>query len=70
MKKQIIFNRQKCKGCGLCAIFCPKNIIEMSKEINDAGYFYAIIADNNKTKCTVCMKCAIMCPDSAIEVWE
>jgi 2-oxoglutarate ferredoxin oxidoreductase subunit delta len=70
MKKELIFVKQRCKGCDLCVKFCKKNIIEMAQEINNAGYHYAIIADDNKTKCTVCMDCAVMCPDRAIEVWK
>jgi len=70
MQKEIIFNKDRCKGCGLCVMFCPKNIIEMSKEINNGGYHYPIIEEDNKHKCTVCINCAIMCPDLAIEVWE
>lgn len=60
----------KCKGCGLCVLFCPKKIIAMSKEVNDRGYHYATIREEDKSQCTICMNCAIMCPDFAIEIWD
>jgi len=69
-KEIIIFYSDRCKGCGLCVEYCPKNIIEMSKTINNSGFFYPIIREEDKDKCTVCKNCAIMCPDSAIEVWK
>ena len=38
-KHQIIEDR--CKGCGLCVNVCPKNVLEISKDINTKGYFPA-----------------------------
>lgn len=57
----------RCKGCGLCAEFCPKKIIEISKyKINQKGYHLATLID--ETKCIGCASCATMCPDVAIVV--
>ncbi len=55
-----------CKGCELCVQVCPTHILEMSKEINLKGYFYARL--NEPTHCIGCQLCAIMCPDVAIKV--
>ena len=30
-----------CKGCGLCVNVCPKNVLEISNEVNVKGYFPA-----------------------------
>ena len=56
----------RCKGCGLCVAVCPKNTLEMSKESNKKGSFYAEVTIQNA--CTGCALCFQMCPDLAIEV--
>ena len=63
---KIKINKQRCKGCGLCILFCPKKNLRKSAEINGAGLFPAeIISQEN---CTGCGICYLMCPDSCIEV--
>lgn len=62
-----IFNKEKCKGCGLCVAACPKKIVEQRfDEINSKGYHPADITDAEK--CIGCAFCATMCPDCAITV--
>lgn len=69
MAKYLVkFKEDKCKGCELCATFCPKRIIVMSKTVNAKGYSVASMADQEK--CIGCISCAIMCPDGAIEVFN
>ncbi len=66
MSKITVLN-DRCKGCGLCVEFCPKNIIELSKtKINKKGYHPAELIDYKK--CIGCTACATMCPDVAIIV--
>ena len=68
-KKQfkVIFNREKCKGCELCASFCPKKIIEMDTQVNAKGYCPAKIT--RQEECIGCQSCATVCPDCAIEIF-
>ncbi len=49
-----------CKGCGLCAGFCPTGALAR----DEAGYPYVKDID----KCINCGLCEIRCPDFAITV--
>lgn len=51
-------NAAWCKGCGICAAFCPKKVIEMK-----AGKAAA-----TGEGCIGCRLCELRCPDLAIEV--
>ena len=56
------FYRDWCKGCGICAAFCPTGALSM----NDKG-------EPEITKpelCTGCAWCEIRCPDFAVSVRE
>lgn len=67
MAGKIIINIERCKGCGLCIMTCPKGSIIVSKKSNKNGFFPAQ-ADN--TECTGCAECAIICPEAIIEVFR
>jgi len=58
--------RDRCKGCELCTVQCPQQILGMSKEINAKGYFFAQVVDPGR--CIGCFICALTCPDIAITV--
>ncbi|MBM4306759.1 MAG: 4Fe-4S dicluster domain-containing protein [Deltaproteobacteria bacterium] len=68
MPSKIEIDRERCKGCGLCTISCPKEQIRIGKEINRQGYFYVVWDDNGS--CTGCAICGEICPDVAIQVWK
>lgn len=63
---KVVIDKDRCKGCELCTTACPQNIIEMSKNINVKGYFYADVVD--QSRCIGCRLCAIACPDVVIEI--
>ena len=39
---KIEIDELRCKGCGLCTIACPKNLIDLSNQINNHGYTPAV----------------------------
>ena len=61
--------KDKCKGCGLCVIYCPNRLIHISKNLNRRG-IHAAEAYKTKGTCSGCGMCAIICPDCAIEVYR
>ncbi len=67
MAGKIIINTERCKGCGLCIMVCPKNSIITSKKSNKNGFFPA---ESDNTDCTGCGSCAIICPEAIIEVFN
>ena len=63
---KVTFEKNLCKGCGLCVSACPKHIIALTGEINAKGYHPAVITEQEK--CIACAMCAMMCPDCVIKV--
>lgn len=55
-----------CKGCQLCVVNCPKDIMAMSDTVNAKGQHTAFCA--SPEDCVGCKSCAIVCPDSAITI--
>lgn len=67
---RVLFNKSRCKGCKLCVISCPKKIIDISDELNEAGHYISYIPKENEEKCIGCGCCFKMCPDSVITIME
>ncbi|HHY36629.1 MAG TPA: 4Fe-4S binding protein [Firmicutes bacterium] len=65
---KVEFNVDRCKGCELCAVFCPQKIIKLSEGINKLGYHPATVKEMEK--CTGCAICARVCPDCVIKVYK
>jgi 2-oxoglutarate ferredoxin oxidoreductase subunit delta len=45
---------------------CPKNVLEISDQVNTKGYFPAFRA--RPEDCIYCAICCTMCPDVAIDI--
>lgn len=63
---KILFER--CKECGYCIKFCPKQILSIGKSVNKGGYYPPVVTDVDA--CIGCGICATVCPDAAIEVYK
>ena len=64
---RIIFDADRCKGCGLCVSACPRQLLTLDRSrINRKGYHPAHVTDI--TACIACASCAKICPDSIITV--
>lgn len=67
VKGEIVIDRERCKGCGVCLGACPNTVIALSKNVNSKGYNYA---EAVKDECIGCASCAIVCPDGVISVYR
>jgi 2-oxoglutarate ferredoxin oxidoreductase subunit delta len=59
---------ERCKGCGFCVEFCPRDVLTMSERTNSKGYHPPQVSD--PARCINCGLCALLCPDFAIFVEE
>ena len=55
----LMYNAEKCVGCGMCTEVCPHGVFEVSDG-------KAVLLE--KDFCIECGACAMNCPASAIEV--
>ena len=68
LKGTIVVDTERCKGCGVCTVNCPRKVVELGKSVNSKGYCYAYMAQPDE--CTGCTNCAVVCPDGAITVYR
>ncbi|HDZ77257.1 MAG TPA: 4Fe-4S dicluster domain-containing protein [Candidatus Omnitrophica bacterium] len=64
---KVKINRERCKGCQLCLIYCPKGLIEKDKNLNKKGIQPLVFRNG---ECNGCKFCAIICPDGAVEIYK
>ncbi len=61
MSKKLVINTDWCKGCGICAAFCPKSTLEVVDEK---------VRRKDGADCILCGMCEMRCPDYAIYIKE
>lgn len=67
---RVEIREDRCKGCLLCTLVCPKEIIKQSKRFNTMGYKVVEVAPEDMDQCTACASCAKICPDCVITVYK
>lgn len=68
IKGAIVVDTERCKGCNLCVVACPLDVIALNKEVNMKGYNYAWQV--KKIPATDAGSCAMVCPDGCISVYK
>jgi 2-oxoglutarate ferredoxin oxidoreductase subunit delta len=63
---QIYIIPERCKECGICIEFCPRDVLQVSSQANSKGYHYPEIALGKEEACVHCEFCAMICPEFAI----
>lgn len=63
---RVIVISERCKGCGICIEFCPRNVLEFGSNLSPRGYRYPVPV--REEECIGCGQCEIYCPDFAIYI--
>ena len=58
-RKKLVIEPAWCKGCGICAAFCPKQALEIAD---------GKVRLKEGAKCVTCGLCEMRCPDYALYV--
>ena len=62
----VSIDKERCKGCGFCVDFCPREVIKMTSELSPKGYTLPTV--ENEDKCLACGFCEAICPEFAMKV--
>ena len=54
----------RCKGCGFCIEFCPRNVFTQSDRLNEKGYHPPVAV--KEEECVACGLCELISPEFAI----
>jgi NAD-dependent dihydropyrimidine dehydrogenase PreA subunit len=65
-----IIDKELCKGCTFCVKYCPKEVLEMSREFNPKGYHFPQVVKGKENECVACRFCEFICPEFAIFIKE
>lgn len=64
---KVTVREERCKECGICVNFCPKDAISFNDEISMTGYRPVVV---DQDLCIACGICYSMCPDWVFEIKE
>lgn len=65
---EVRISSERCKGCELCIMYCPKQCLGLSSKFNSKGFHYPEFVKPDD--CTGCAICGRMCPEIALEVFK
>ena len=67
IKGAVVVNQERCKGCNLCVVACPSDVLELHpREVNNKGYHYVYM--KNPDACIGCIYRYINAPDLCEEI--
>jgi 2-oxoglutarate ferredoxin oxidoreductase subunit delta len=61
---EVVIIADRCKGCGFCVEYCPKDVLVLSDDFNKKGYHPPKVVKEGE--CVNCNLCEMICPDFAI----
>lgn len=65
---KVVVLTERCKGCGLCANVCPRQVLALGDRLNLKGYYAVTVKAGDK--CIGCKLCGTVCPDIALEIYK
>lgn len=65
---KVKIDQDRCKGCGLCTLYCPRRILALSAKVNENSYHPAVVTEPEK--CISCLSCYLICPDGCYQVYR
>ncbi len=69
IKGTVVVNEERCKGCNLCVVSCPCDVLELQpRNVNQKGYHYVYMKDPDA--CIGCANCGYVCPDACLTVYK
>ncbi|AVV53948.1 4Fe-4S dicluster domain-containing protein [Tannerella serpentiformis] len=69
VKGMVVVNTERCKGCDLCVVACPSDVLELHpREVNNKGYHYVYM--KTPKACTGCCSCGWVCPDACLTIYR
>ena len=66
-KGAIVIDIERCKGCGVCIPACPNKVIALAKKVNNKGYNYLEVQNDNCIDLQIAQSSA---PDGCITVYR
>jgi 2-oxoglutarate ferredoxin oxidoreductase subunit delta len=60
----VIVLDDRCKGCGFCVEYCPREVLVLAPFFNRKGYHPPRVAKPGQ--CVNCNLCEMLCPEFAI----
>ena len=69
IKGTVVVNEERCKGCNLCVVSCPCDVLELQpRNVNNRGYHYVYM--KNSDSCIGCANCGYVCPDGCLTIYK